>query len=109
MRTLKKMPDATVHLIDDDEGVREALTVLLTEAGFTVRTYKSGVEFLNGFDRASRGCIVSDIRMPEIDGLQLQQRLRAEGIDLPLIFITGHGDIQMAVQAIRGGAADFIE
>lgn len=103
------MTDTTVHLVDDDEGVREALTVLLTEAGFAVRTYKSGTEFLEKFDPASRGCIVSDIRMPGLDGLELQQRLRARKVKQPIIFITGHGDIQMAVQAIRGGASDFIE
>ncbi len=103
------MADKTVHLIDDDEGVREALTVLLTEAGYAVRSYKSGLEFLATFDPKAQGCIVSDIRMPGIDGLELQERLRALNIALPLIFITGHGDIQMAVQAIRGGASDFIE
>lgn len=103
------MSDKTVHLIDDDEGVREALTVLLTEAGYAVRSYKSGLDFLATFDPKAQGCIVSDIRMPGLDGLELQQRLRTLSITLPLIFITGHGDIQMAVQAIRGGASDFIE
>lgn len=103
------MRDKTVHLVDDDEGVREALTVLLTEAGYAVRSYKSGLDFLATFDPAAQGCIVSDIRMPGLDGLELQQRLRVLKITLPLIFITGHGDIQMAVQAIRGGASDFIE
>ncbi len=103
------MRDKTVHLIDDDEGVREALTVLLTEAGYAVRSYKSGLDFLATFDPAAQGCIVSDIRMPGLDGLELQQRLLTLNITLPLIFITGHGDIQMAVQAIRGGASDFIE
>lgn len=97
----------TVHLIDDDEGVREAVAILLTEAGFTVRSYKSGLEFLA--TPASAGCIVSDIRMPELDGLELQQRLNKTGNTLPIIFITGHGDIQMAVQAMRGGASNFIE
>jgi two-component system response regulator FixJ len=103
------MGDKTVYLIDDDEGVREALTVLLTEAGYAIRSYKSGLEFLETFDPKAQGCIVSDIRMPGLDGLELQQRLRTLNITLPLIFITGHGDIQMAVQAIRAGASDFIE
>lgn len=98
-----------VHLIDDDEGVREALTILLAESGFAVRTHKSGTEFLDALSSANSGCIVSDIRMPGIDGLELQQRLKAAKNCLPLIFITGHGDIQMAVQAIREGAMDFIE
>lgn len=98
-----------VHLIDDDEGVREALAILLTEAGFMVKTHKSGTEFLTRLESVNSGCIVSDIRMPGIDGLELQQRLKAAKVTLPLLFITGHGDIQMAVQAIREGALDFIE
>lgn len=104
------MPNTmTVHLIDDDDGVREALTILLTEGGFTVRSYRSGTDFLATFETAGRGCIVSDIRMPGIDGLELQQRLKASKSSFPLIFITGHGDIQMAVQAMREGALNFIE
>ncbi len=99
----------TVHLIDDDEGVREALTILLAEAGFTVRSHKSGSDFLAVATESLDGCIVSDIRMPGVDGLELQQRLREKKIDLPLVFVTGHGDVQMAVQAMRGGALDFIE
>ena len=98
-----------VHLIDDDEGVREGLTILLAEAGFMVRSYKSGTDFLEGLSTANAGVIISDIRMPGIDGLELQQRLKSANKMLPLIFITGHGDIQMAVQAIREGASDFIE
>jgi two-component system response regulator FixJ len=100
---------ALVHLIDDDEGVREALTILLTEAGFTVRSHKSGTDFLGVFPAIDPGCIISDIRMPGIDGLELQQRLKGARNTLPLIFITGHGDIQMAVQAMREGAMNFIE
>jgi len=98
-----------IHLIDDDEGVREALTILLAEAGFMVRAHKSGLEFLEVFASATSGVIISDIRMPGIDGLELQQRLKAAKNTLPLIFITGHGDIQMAVQAIKEGASDFLE
>jgi len=98
-----------LHLIDDDEGVREGLTILLAEAGFMVRAYKSGTEFLDMLSGATSGVIISDIRMPGIDGLELQQRLKAAKHALPVIFITGHGDIQMAVQAIKAGASDFIE
>ncbi len=101
--------DTIVHLIDDDEGVREGLTILLAEAGFTVRAHKSGTEFLEISDKAVSGVIISDIRMPGIDGLELQQRLNTSKNGLPIIFITGHGDIQMAVQAIKAGATDFIE
>jgi two-component system response regulator FixJ len=107
--TTMSMNEPVVHLIDDDEGVREGLTILLAEAGFMVRAHKSGTDFLDALGTASSGVIVSDIRMPGIDGLELQQRLKAAQNRLPLIFITGHGDIQMAVQAIKAGASDFIE
>jgi len=100
---------SVVHLIDDDEGVREALTILLAESGFLVRAYKSGLDFLAAQSSGLSGCIVSDVRMPGIDGLELQQRLKDVNSSLPLIFITGHGDIQMAIQAMRQGAVDFIE
>jgi two-component system response regulator FixJ len=100
---------ALVHLIDDDEGVREALAILLTEAGFTVRSHKSGTDFLALLPAIEPGCIISDIRMPGIDGLELQQLLKKAKNTLPLIFITGHGDVQMAVQAMREGAMNFIE
>lgn len=103
------MSDQTVHLIDDDDGVREALTVLLAESGFTVRSYKSGSEFIASGDIGRPGCIVSDIRMPGLDGLELQAKLKANGSTAPIIFITGHGDVPMAVQALRAGALDFIE
>jgi len=98
-----------VHLIDDDEGIREGLTILLAEAGLMVRAHKSGSDFLDALPPATHGVIISDIRMPGIDGLELQRRLKEMNYNLPLIFITGHGDIQMAVQAIREGACDFIE
>lgn len=98
-----------VHLIDDDEGVREGLTILLAEAGFMVRAYKSGADFLETLSQVTSGVIVSDIRMPGIDGLELQQRLKTAKNALPLVFMTGHGDIQMAVHAIKEGASDFIE
>jgi len=100
---------SVVHLIDDDEGVREALTILLAESGFLVRAYKSGLDFLAAQPSGLSGCIVSDVRMPGLDGLELQRRLKDVNSSLPLIFITGHGDIQMAVQAMRQGAVDFIE
>ncbi len=103
------MSDRAVHLIDDDDGVRDALTLLLAEAGLAVRSYKSGVDFLATARSEAPGCIVSDIRMPGLDGLELQAKLREEGNTAPIIFITGHGDIPMAVQALRAGALDFIE
>jgi two-component system response regulator FixJ len=98
-----------VHLIDDDDGVRDALTLLMAEAGFTVRSYRSALDFLATTRSATHGCIVSDIRMPGMDGLELQGKLRAGNEPMPIIFITGHGDVPMAVQALRAGAMDFIE
>ena len=98
-----------VHLIDDDDAVRDALTLLMAEAGMTVRSYRSALDFLGKSHAAAAGCIVSDIRMPGMDGLQLQSKLRAGGDTTPIIFITGHGDVPMAVQALRAGAMDFIE
>jgi two-component system response regulator FixJ len=103
------MSDHAVHLIDDDDAVREAVTLLLAEAGFSVRNYKSGLDFLAAHRTEAPGCIVSDIRMPGLDGLELQAQLRASGGVAPIIFITGHGDIPMAVRALRAGAMDFIE
>jgi two-component system response regulator FixJ len=98
-----------VHLIDDDDGVRDALTLLMAEAGLTVRSYRSALDFLATARQAASGCIVSDIRMPGMDGLELQGKLRASKDAMPIIFITGHGDVPMAVQALRAGAMDFIE
>ncbi len=97
-----------VHLIDDDDGVRDALTLLMAEAGLTVRSYHSATDFLAA-RAVGPGCIVSDIRMPGMDGLEMQVKLRASGNKTPIIFITGHGDVPMAVQALRAGAMDFIE
>jgi two-component system response regulator FixJ len=101
--------DRIVHLIDDDAGVRDSLTFSLASAGLAVRPYESAVAFLEHLEDAPRGCVVSDIRMPGIDGLQLQQRLNKLAVDLPMILMTGHGDVRLAVEAMRAGAIDFIE
>jgi len=100
---------ALVHLIDDDEAVRQSLTFSLATAGLAVRAYDSALAFLGGIDSLQPGCIVSDIRMPEMDGLQLQQRLRTLAIDMPVIIMTGHADVRLAVSAMKAGAVDFIE
>jgi two-component system response regulator FixJ len=100
---------AVIHLIDDDDGVRQALAFSLTTAGLAVRAYDSGVAFLNALTGLQPGCIVSDIRMPGIDGLELQRRLAALGVKLPVIIMTGHADVQLAVNAMKAGAADFIQ
>jgi len=101
--------DAVVHLIDDDDGVRQSLAFLLTTAGLAVRVHESAAAFLKMLPKAQPGCIVTDVRMPEIDGLELQRRLQAAGAKFPVIIMTGHGDVPLAVQAMKAGAIDFIE
>jgi two-component system, LuxR family, response regulator FixJ len=98
-----------VHVIDDDAAVRQSLAFLLKTAGFAVRVHDSATAFLKVLPVAQAGCIVTDVRMPEIDGLELQRRLRARKVAMPVIVITGHGDIALAVEAMKAGAADFIE
>jgi len=100
---------AVVHLIDDDEAVRQALAFLLATAGHAVRVYESAETFLAAVATVQPGCIVSDVRMPGIDGLALQRRLKDMGIRLPVIIMTGHADVPLAVEAMKAGAVDFIE
>jgi two-component system response regulator FixJ len=101
--------DRIVHVIDDDAGVRRALAFLLGSAGFPVRVYESAVMFLSADPMSMSGVVVTDIGMPEIDGMELQRQLKAQKFRLPIIMITGNGDIRMAVEALKAGAADFIE
>jgi len=100
--------DQIVYVVDDDEGIREGLSLLLETTGQQAKLYSSAVEFLDDYHNKIRGCIILDIRMPRMTGLDLQARLNALGATLPIIFITGHGDIPMAVEAMRQGALDFI-
>jgi two-component system response regulator FixJ len=101
--------EAVVHLIDDDEGVRHSLAFLLTTAGLAVRVHETASAFAAALTTLQPGCVVSDIRMPGIDGLELQRLIAATGLNLPVIIMTGHGDISLAVQAMKAGAVDFIE
>ena len=101
--------DAVIHLIDDDEGVRHAVAFLLTASGFAVRVYDSAIAFLDALPTVQPGCIVTDVRMPGMDGLTLQRVLKTRGTGLPVIVITGHGDVPLAVEAMKAGAVDFIE
>lgn len=104
------MPAApTVFIVDDDESVRDAIRCLLEAAGFLVETYRSGTEFLDRFDRSQQGCLLLDVQMPEMGGIELQRRLGEEGIRLPVIMLTAHGNIPLAVNAVRLGAFDFLE
>lgn len=100
---------AIVHLIDDDEAVRQSLAFLLATAGHAVRVYDSAESFLETTPCLAGGCIVSDVRMPGLDGLALLRRLREIGVTLPVVIMTGHGDVPLAVEAMKAGAVDFIE
>ena len=100
---------AVVHLIDDDEDVRKALAFLLSTAGMAVRVHESGLHFLDSLEGLQPGCIVSDVRMPGLDGLELQRKLQEKGVDMPMIIMTGHADVALAVAAMKAGAIDFLE
>ena len=103
------MPKPKVYVVDDDEAMRDSLKWLLESRGLKVELYPSGEAFLDAFDSGFCGCLVLDVRMPGMSGLDLYARLRARASTLPVIFITGHGDVPMAVSALKQGAADFIE
>jgi two-component system, LuxR family, response regulator FixJ len=98
-----------VHLVDDDEAIRRSAGFMLKTSGFHVRSYESGIELLKSAPDLEPGCILLDIRMPGMDGLEVQQSLKAKGVALPVIIMTGHGDVTLAVQAMKAGAVDFIE
>ena len=98
-----------VYLVDDDDAVRDSVSLLLEAKGYDVRGFASAVEFLAAAPSLPIGCVIVDIRMPEMDGLELQQRLIARKLDFPLIVMTGHGDVPLAVRAMKAGAVDFIE
>ncbi len=101
--------DVVVHVVDDEETVRNSLAFLLGTSGFAVRTHASAASFLDIASSIRNGCLVTDLRMPDIDGVELLRRLGAQGWMLPAIVVTGHGDVQMAVEAMKNGALDFIE
>jgi two-component system response regulator FixJ len=101
--------DVQVHVIDDDEGVRDSLAFLFEMSGVTAKTYGNPVDFLDVAPTLSGGCIVTDVRMPQMSGLDLVRKLREKGVALPIIVITGHGDVPLAVEAMKAGAADFLE
>jgi two-component system response regulator FixJ len=101
--------DTVVHIVDDEEAVRNSLAFLLSGAGFAVRVHESATHFLAIAPEISNGCLITDLRMPDMDGIELLRRLRAADALLPTIVVTGHGDVQMAVEAMKNGAIDFIE
>lgn len=103
------MNNAIVHVIDDDEAMRDSLSFLLETAGYGSCAYDSAATFLAAISTLSPGCIITDIRMPEMSGMELVQRLNERGVFHPVIVITGHADVLMAVEAMKAGVVDFIE
>jgi two-component system, LuxR family, response regulator FixJ len=101
--------DPMVYVIDDDDAARQSLTFLLGTAQFVARAYESAKSFLDAIPSVEGGCIITDVRMPDIDGIELLRRLKTLKIGWPVIVITGHADVPLAVQAMRQGAVDFIE
>ena len=106
---IAKRSPPTVFVVDDDESVRGSLRFLLRSAGLESRAFGSAQEFLASYEAAQPGCLVLDVRMPGMNGLELQQELNLRGAIIPVIFITGHGDIPMAVEAMQHGAHDFLQ
>ena len=102
------MNDDQVFVVDDDADIRDSMRMLLEVAGFKVRSYTSAKHFLVD-DHPKHGCLIADIRMPDMSGLELQEEVVRRHIDLPIIIITGHGDVPLAVQAMKAGAVDFLE
>ena len=98
-----------VHLVDDDAAIRRSVGFMLKTSWHQVQSYESGAELLKSGSQLEPGCILLDIRMPEMDGLQVQQALQERGVSLPVIIMTGHGDVALAVKAMKAGAVDFIE
>lgn len=102
-------PGPVVYVVDDDDAVRESLSWLISSVDLNVKAYSSATAFLKDPDQIQSGCLITDIRMPGLSGLDLQNELKRRGIDIPVIVISGHGDVQTAVRAMKAGAFDFIE
>lgn len=102
-------PDSTIYVIDDDDAVRQSLEFLLKTAGIKARGFESAKAFLEVLPGIRSGCIITDVRMPEMSGIDLLRRIKEIGVDIPVIVITGHGDITLAVEAMKIGAVDFLE
>ena len=100
---------STVFVVDDDKAVRDSLALLVDSVGLPVETFASAQDFLDAYHCDRRGCLITDIRMPGMSGLELQEKLSAEDVRIPVIVLTGHGDVPAAVRALKGGAVDFVE
>lgn len=103
------MNEPVVHVIDDDPAMRDSVSFLLDAYGIRSKAYESATEFLEAAHDLEPGCVLTDVRMPEINGLELARRLQAKGVTHPVVVMTGHGDLSLAVEAIRVGVVDFIE
>ncbi len=101
--------ETQIYIIDDDDAVRDSLALQLEASGFAPETFASALEFLQRVNALTPGVVISDVRMPEIDGIELQERLGKMKVNMPTIIVTGHGDVSMAVRAMKAGAVDFIE
>jgi two-component system, LuxR family, response regulator FixJ len=106
---MKMSAERLVHIVDDDDGVRRSVAFMLKHAGYRVESYLSGVAFLKDAKSIERGCVLLDVRMPDMDGLEVQKEMGKRGIDMPVVILTGHGDVGLAVRAMRAGAVNFIE
>lgn len=109
MTRATKATEGTVFIVDDNAAVRDAIRWLVEQVGLTARTYGAAQEFLSAYRPGVRGCLVLDIRMPGMSGLDLQERLLKVGATLPIIFVTGHGDVPVTVRAMKAGAIDFLQ
>ncbi len=106
---LASQPELAVFVVDDDEAMRDSLDFLLSSAGCAVRTFEAAERLLEALADGNCGCVVSDVRMPGVDGLELLRRIKAARPSLPVVIITGHGDVPLAVEAMKLGAVDFVE
>lgn len=98
-----------VHIVDDEDAIRRSVGFMLKTSGYLVKVWTSGHEFLKQVRHAEHGCILLDVRMPEIDGLEVQRSLAERGVTMPIVIMTGHGDVSIAIQAMKAGAVDFLE
>lgn len=98
-----------IHIVDDEDSIRRSLSFMLKTSGYHVETWASGQAFLKEVKHAEHGCILLDIRMPEIDGLEVQAMLAERGVTMPIVIMTGHGDVSVAIRAMKAGAVDFLE
>ena len=108
MNQASEKEQGVVYVVDDDRAVRDSLNMLLRSAGIVSEAFESAAAFLAGLRADRIGCLVADIRMPGMSGLELQQELNARKVEIPIVFITGHGDVPMAVNAMKAGAVDFL-